>query len=233
MQEGNNDKLQTFTRKLGSPGSFLHRYEDHSNAGNRHSFASSSNATTTTTTTDHRSSMSSINSTGYYNYRKSSFDNPRDSLDSCDPQPYYHHHRYSISSISSSSSIIYPPQTQQPTNRATSANPTALFSILYITSSTKNEAVKYLNNTPPAMVHSTFPHGLAQVFLDNDQQCYKAYGVQQPEVIVIRPDGYVGTRVSMQYEDCFERLSLYFDSFLRLAVDMNTAAATVAAGYDF
>jgi hypothetical protein len=216
MQEANNDRLQSFTRKLGSPGSFLQRYENHSNGCNRHSFTSSSN-------TDHRSSMSSVNSTN----RKSSFDNPRDSFDSYDA--HTHHHRYSISSISSSSSIVYPPQ-QMATH---TSNCTALFSILYITSSTKNEATKYLTNTPPAMVHSTFPHGLAHVFLDHDQQCYKSYGVQLPEVVIIRPDGYVGTRVSMQYEDCFERLNLYFDSFLRPAVDMNTAAATVAAGYDF
>lgn len=229
MQETNNDKLQAFTRKLTSPSSFLYRYEDHSNAGNRSNFTSSSS---TITTTDHRSSMSSINSISYTN-RKSSLDTPRDSLDSYEP-----HHRYSISSISSSSSIVYPlqiEQKQQAANHTSGAHTTGLFSILYITSSTKNETVKYLNDTPPAMVHSTFPHGLDQVFLDHDQQCYKSYGVQKhrPEVVIIRPDDYIGTRVSMQYEDCFERLDSYFDSFLRPAVDMDTAAATVAAGFDF
>lgn len=107
----------------------------------------------------------------------------------------------------------------------------SLFAVLFICRSTKQEALQYLSHTPPSMVHTTFS-GLTNVFLDHDQQSYKTYAVKEPEVVVIRPDGYIGTRVLMD-DFCFKRLNLYFDSFLRPSVDMNSAAAVVAAGYDY
>lgn len=146
-----------------------------------------------------------------------SVDQPRrESLES-----FIDHTRFSTSSKSSHSSYQV-----MMSNR--------LFNIIFITSSGRNDAVKYLNNTPPATVHSTFPSGLSQVFLDHDGQCYKAYHIgKQNQAIVIRPDGYIGTRVSIvNEEDGFDRINRYFDSFLRPPVDMNTAAAVVAAGYD-
>ncbi|RCH89960.1 hypothetical protein CU098_006293 [Rhizopus stolonifer] len=151
-------------------------------------------------------SLSSISTcSSSFDFRKSSLDTPRTSFDS---------------------------QYQSPDNHSTSP----LFSMIFITSSCKNEATRYLNNTPPAIVHSTFPCGLAQVFIDHDQQCYKAYDIShhQPEVVVVRPDGYIGTRVTIDEDQdaSFERLCHYFDSFLRPFVDMNSAAAVVAAGYD-
>lgn len=136
-------------------------------------------------------------------------------------ESFIDHTRFSTSSMSSSSSY----------NQVVSSR---LFSMIFISSSSRSEAVKYLNNTPPATVHSTFPSGLTQVFLDHDGQCYKAYHVgKQNQAVVIRPDGYIGTRVSIvNEEEAFDRISRYFDSFLRPPVDMNTAAAVVAAGYD-
>ncbi|CEI89231.1 hypothetical protein RMCBS344292_03597 [Rhizopus microsporus] len=63
-----------------------------------------------------------------------------------------------------------------------------LFSIMFISNSTKQEANQYLTQTPPSVVHSTWPFGLDKVYLDHDQQCYKTYEIKQPEIIVIRPD---------------------------------------------
>ncbi|OBZ87619.1 Phenol 2-monooxygenase [Choanephora cucurbitarum] len=144
---------------------------------------------------------------------KSSLDTPRTSIDS---------HRHSASSDTYSSHALFS---------------APLFSCLFITSSCKKEAAKYLTDTPASVVHSTFPSGLAQVYLDHDQQCYKAYDIQlhRPEIVVIRPDGYIGTRVIIQPENeeqSFERLNMYFDSFLSPFVDMESAAAVVAASYD-
>ncbi|CEG67233.1 hypothetical protein RMATCC62417_03695 [Rhizopus microsporus] len=100
-----------------------------------------------------------------------------------------------------------------------------LFSIMFISNSTKQEANQYLTQTPPSVVHSTWPFGLDKVYLDHDQQCYKTYEIKQPEIIVIRPDGYIGTRV-----DNYDQLCLYFDSFLT-SPNEHSAAAVVAASY--
>lgn len=172
-----------------------------------------------------------------HRYERAHFDNNRNSVVSINSpiegrqsldQPrresfesYIDQSRFSTSTMSTNSSY-----NQVISNR--------LFSVLFISSSTRSEAMNYLNNTPPATVHSTFPSGLTQVFLDHDGQCYKAYNVgRQNKVIVIRPDGYIGTRVSIvNEEEAFDRINIYFDSFLRPPVDMNTAAAVVAAGYD-
>lgn len=210
------EKTRHFVKLLSLPTSFLQRYERAVTAHNNRSSIIS------TTTADHRSSISSSTSSKQQfgqqnntNGRKSSFDQPRrESFESAIDQS-----RFSMSTLSSSSTFHHP---QQP-----------LFSLLFVTSSARNDAVKYLNNTPPATVHSTFPCGLTQVLLDHDGQCYRAYNIKQNEVVVIRPDGYIGTRIPItQEEESFDRLNMYFDSFLRPPVDMNTAAAVVAAGYD-
>ncbi|KAI8090548.1 hypothetical protein BDF21DRAFT_490948 [Thamnidium elegans] len=199
------ERTRNFVKLLESPASFIHRYERaHSNRD-----------------TNNRNSTVSLNSPtaeSFYQGGRQSLDQPRrDSFESFVDQS-----RFSTSTMSSSSTY----------NHHAVSN--ALFSVLFISSSTRSEAVKYLNNTPPATVHSTFPSGLTQVFLDHDGQCYKAYNIgKQNEVIVIRPDGYIGTRAPiLKEEEGFEHVSLYFDSFLRPPVDMNTAAAVVAAGYD-
>lgn len=210
------EKTRHFVKLLSSPTSFLQRYERAVTAHNNRSSVIS------TTTADHRLSISSNTSSKQQHSqqnnasgRKSSFDQPRrESFESAVDQS-----RFSMSTLSSSSTFHHP---QQP-----------LFSLLFVTSSARNDAVKYLNNTPPATVHSTFPCGLTQVLLDHDGQCYRAYNIKQNEVVVIRPDGYIGTRIPItQEEQSFDRLNMYFDSFLRPPVDMNTAAAVVAAGYD-
>ncbi|CAO3642480.1 unnamed protein product [Mucor hiemalis] len=210
------EKTRHFVKLLSLPTSFLQRYERAVTAHNNRSSIIS------ITTADHRSSISSSTSSKQQfgqqnntNGRKSSFDQPRrESFESAIDQS-----RFSMSTLSSSSTFHHP---QQP-----------LFSLLFVTSSARNDAVKYLNNTPPATVHSTFPCGLTQVLLDHDGQCYRAYNIKQNEVVVIRPDGYIGTRIPItQEEESFDRLNMYFDSFLRPPVDMNTAAAVVAAGYD-
>ncbi|GAA5798628.1 hypothetical protein HPULCUR_004033 [Helicostylum pulchrum] len=203
------ERTRNFVKLLESPMSFIHRYERaHSNRD-----------------TNNRNSTVSLNSPTAESFYQSSgggrqsLDQPRrDSFESfVDPS------RFSTSTMSSSSTYNHHPAVSN-----------ALFSVLFISSSARSEAVKYFNNTPPATVHSTFPSGLTQVFLDHDGQCYKAYNVgKQSEVIVIRPDGYIGTRAPIvKEEEGFERVSMYFDSFLRPPVDMNTAAAVVAAGYD-
>lgn len=199
------EKTRNFVKLLESPASFIHRYERaHSNNDkNRNSIISLN---------------SPISATEPIYQGRQSFDQPRrESFES-----FVDQNRFSSSTLSSNSTYNHQPVSD------------GLFSILFVSSSSRNEAVKYLNNTPPATVHSTFPTGLTQVFLDHDGQCYKAYNIgKQNEVIVIRPDGYIGTRASIaKEEEGFERVSLYFDSFLRPPVDMNTAAAVVAAGYD-
>ncbi|KAI9300998.1 FAD binding domain-containing protein [Cunninghamella echinulata] len=112
-----------------------------------------------------------------------------------------------------------------------------LFSFLYITTSNKNEVIKCLNTTPSSIIHAAFPFGLDKVYLDHDHQCHKAYNVslgknKSPTMVVIRPDGYIGTRVKLNDDQDVGRLDTYFDSFLRPHVDMTSAAAVVADDYD-
>ncbi|KAI9473723.1 MAG: hypothetical protein EXX96DRAFT_640963 [Benjaminiella poitrasii] len=245
IENVHENNIYRFVRQLvGSSSSFIYRYydEDHpkndllakETADSRSHYyskdTSSSNSTLTLSRSNSssqpkRASISDINSRQPQHSRKASIieDNtsPRGSVDSNRTvSSNCYDHRYSTSSMS----LLHFQQQQQLSS---------MFSILFITSSTKSEAIKYLNNTPPAMVHSTFPSGLSQVLLDHDQQCYKAYGIKQPEVIIIRPDGYIGTRLALsQDQNSVEQLNMYFDSFLRVPVDMNSAAAVVAADYD-
>ncbi|KAG1057597.1 hypothetical protein G6F43_000578 [Rhizopus delemar] len=129
-------------------------------------------------------------------------------------RPAGHHHQRSSSSLP-----LYHPEEH-------AVNQQDMFSILFISNSTKQEATHYLHTTPPSIVHSTFPYGLDKIFLDHDQQCYKAYGVTSvPEVIVIRPDGYIGTRLGYDYD----ALCMYLTLFLTTEA---SAAAVVAAHYD-
>lgn len=200
------ERTKNFVKLLESPVSFIHRYE------RAHLSRDNNNRNSTV-------SLNSPTTESFFQSGRQSLDQPRrDSFESFADQS-----RFSTSTMSSSSTYNHQ-----------SGVSNALFSILFVSSSARSEAVKYLNNTPPATVHSTFPSGLTQVFLDHDGQCYKAYNVgKQSEVIVIRPDGYIGTRAPIaKEEEGFERVSMYFDSFLRPPVDMNTAAAVVAAGYD-
>ncbi|KAI8326756.1 hypothetical protein BD560DRAFT_442619 [Blakeslea trispora] len=151
------------------------------------------------------------------------------------PPSLYTHSRYSFGAKSLSSISTASSDQKLPTDTPSFSTP--LFTTLFVASSCKSDAIKYLNSTPPGLVHSTFPSGLAQVFLDHDQQCYKAYDIrpQRPEIVVVRPDGYIGTRVKIQpdnEEKSFECLNMYFDSFLSSYVDMESAAAVVAASYD-
>ncbi|CAO3633387.1 unnamed protein product [Cunninghamella blakesleeana] len=116
-------------------------------------------------------------------------------------------------------------------------NSPRLFSFLYITTSSKNEVIKCLNTTPSSIIHAAFPFGLDKVYLDHDYQCHTAYNVlpgkhKSPTMVVIRPDGYIGTRVKLNDDDDVGRLDAYFDSFLRPHVDMSSAAAVVADAYD-
>ena len=210
------EKTRHFVKLLTSSASFFQRYERAHENTHRTSIAFS----------DPRSSISSTSSKQhYYGTRKTSLDQPRPSFDQPPRSSFDSVHsdtnRFSMSTMSSSTTFHHPSQ-QQP-----------LFSLLFVSNATRSDAVHYLNNTPPATVHSTFPCGLTQVLLDHDGQCYRAYNIKQDEVIVIRPDGYIGTRLPMQQpEECFQKLNLYFDSFLRPPVDMSTAAAVVAAGFD-
>jgi hypothetical protein len=209
------EKIQTFHKLLDSPTSFYHRYSDESFF---------KHATSSPLYIHHRASVSSLaslnnvqqhykagsTSSSHIPYRKSVSSDHRDSSS-------FEEDRRSSSDSSSTS--------------ASTSEKNQLFSLLFVSSSTKNEALQFLTTTHPSIVHTCFPDGLAKVFLDHDQQCYKAYDVKQNlEIVVIRPDGYIGTRV--HEPDSFDQLCMYFDSFLRPPVDMYTAAAVVAAGYD-
>lgn len=221
------EKTKNFVKLLMSPVSFLYRFERAITSRDHHRNSMVSIGSPTADRADRRLSVlsNSSNSGG----RKSFEQQRRNSNDSssytADPT------RFSMSTMSSASSYN--------NNHLLAQQQRSLFSILFISNSNKSEAVKYLNNTPPATVHSTFPSGLAQVFLDHDGQCYKAYNInkkqQGTEVVVVRPDGYIGARVPIlqgQEEEGFDRLSHYFNAFLRPPVDMNSAAAVVAAGYE-
>ncbi|KAI7892421.1 FAD binding domain-containing protein [Mucor mucedo] len=199
-------KVGTFVRLMESPGSFIYRYERGGHL--------------TTIGENNNNNNNNRNSVISFDGVRRSVDQPRrESFES-----FLDHTRFSTSSMSSSSA-----------GSSLGVISNRLFNVIFISSSGRNDAVKYLNNTPPATVHSTFPCGLSQVFLDHDGQCYKAYHVgKENHAVVIRPDGYIGTRVSIENkeEEAFERINRYFDSFLRPPVDMNTAAAVVAADYE-
>ncbi|KAI9030670.1 FAD binding domain-containing protein [Phycomyces nitens] len=106
-----------------------------------------------------------------------------------------------------------------------------LFNFIYITTSTKTQVSKFLSDTPPSVVNNTFPCSLSNVYLDHDQQCHSAYSIPKPTIVVVRPDGYIGTRVKISEHNDIHKLNNYFDAFLRPSADMFSAAAVVAADY--
>ncbi|KAI9317278.1 FAD binding domain-containing protein [Dichotomocladium elegans] len=104
-----------------------------------------------------------------------------------------------------------------------------LFSIIYITSSSRQQASQFLSETMPGTIRSMFPRGLDHVYFDHDNQTHSLYSISEPTVVVIRPDNYIGTRIKIPGQ--VERLSSYFDTFLIPPVDLDSAAADVAADF--
>lgn len=157
---------------------------------------------------------------------RSSFDQPRPSIDT-------YTYRRARSTCSTTA-----PATSSIINNNNDKG--ALFSFLYITTSTRTEVTKFLNDTKPSIVHATFPFGLDTVYLDHDRDCHTAYRAAtlpatsnyRPTIVVVRPDGYISARVELQNDTDFEKLDQYFDSFLRPPIDMTSAAAMAADFYD-
>ncbi|KAI7847834.1 FAD binding domain-containing protein [Circinella umbellata] len=218
--------LQRFRRHLEEPHSFIQRYEKlHSN----HPLVSSSwifdeptkrSSTLSLSSVSHRSSVSSNTNNRFLispphspvSTVRSSLDQPR-STSSFD---------FQRPSCDTSNTVM--------TNLAPSAS---LFSFLYITSSSRIEIGKFLSDTKPGVVHAAFPLGLDKVYLDHDQQAHSLYNIKDtPSVVVVRPDGYIGTCVHLQHDYDFEKLDVYFDAFLRPPIDMTSAAAMAADFYD-
>ncbi|KAI9281020.1 hypothetical protein BY458DRAFT_499342 [Sporodiniella umbellata] len=100
----------------------------------------------------------------------------------------------------------------------------SLFSLLVISPASRQEAQLYLEQTSLPVIQTHFPCGLQKVFLDHDQQCYKAYEMHSPGVVLIRPDGFIGTRLLLDYS----LLTLYLRSIFTLE---QNAASVFAAGY--
>ncbi|KAI8139269.1 FAD binding domain-containing protein [Fennellomyces sp. T-0311] len=119
------------------------------------------------------------------------------------------------------------PQTPPPPLPAT-GSPLHLFSFIYITSSTKQQVNELLTTKPPQTIHSLFPQGLERLYIDHDNSSHLAYGIDEPAVVVVRPDGYIGMRTQIDKADL---LNGYFDSFMIPPVDLDSAAADVANDY--
>lgn len=197
--------LQKFRRHLEEPQSFVQQYEPISSS--RLSIGQWSNHPRASVSSSHRSSSESTL------FSLSPPASPitlssvgRTSLD---------HHKTSLS-------MIQPP----------SSSSTSLFSFMYITASSKAEALQFLTSTNPALVHATFPMGLERVYIDHDRQSHTVFGIKSPSVIVVRPDGYIGASFNLQYDKELEKLDSYFDAFLRPPIDMTCAAALAADYYD-
>lgn len=157
---------------------------------------------------------------------RSSFDQPRPSLDT-----FTYRRAHSTCSTTT-------PATSSTINNNNDKG--ALFSFLYITTSTRTEVTKFLSDTKPSIVHATFPFGLDTVYLDHDRDCHTTYRAatlpatnnHRPTIVVVRPDGYISARVELHNDTDFERLDQYFDSFLRPPIDMTSAAAMAADFYE-
>ncbi|KAI9490181.1 FAD binding domain-containing protein [Zychaea mexicana] len=136
----------------------------------------------------------------------------------------------SVSSIASSP-LPPAPQSSPPPTPAT-ASPLRLFSFLYITSSTRQQVQELLSNNSDSFMHSLFPKGLERLYIDHDNLTHSAYGINsnEPMIVVIRPDGYIGMRACI---DQVDRLNDYFDAFMIPPVDLDSAAADVANDYLF
>ncbi|KAI9314828.1 FAD binding domain-containing protein [Dichotomocladium elegans] len=249
--------LQRFRRHLEEPHSFIQRYEKLSypfghiiNSSNTTTssfqqqqqlllqqengsrWGSSNSATRSSYTSSLNSSKTSLRLSSCFSPPtsptstngtiRSSIDQPRPSLDSAlDRCPSTARPSISAGTNNNNTSAPHP----------SSSN--ALFSFLYITSSSRTDVSKFLSVTQPAVVHATFPLGLDRVYLDHDQHSHSAFDIKQcPTVIVIRPDGYICARIELQNDLDFDRLDQYFDVFLRPPVDMTSAAALAADYYD-
>ncbi|KAI8379237.1 FAD binding domain-containing protein [Radiomyces spectabilis] len=240
--------LHTLKRHLDSPQSFVHRYEKspqyfHSNEPSIYSHPLARRSTQSVLAARRisgssvLSDTSLIRSSSLNTYRSISTGPSLNPMTSSAAQGRHNTPRLSTSQRTSSrrhssesssghdmaSSDVF--EAELPLDES-------LFSFLYITSSTKQDVAKFLTQTPPAIVHAAFPLGLDKVYLDHDQQSYTAYQIKRPTVLVVRPDGYIGARISPQTEDDFHRLDVYFDHFLRPPVDLYSSAAVVAADYD-
>ncbi|KAI8137559.1 FAD binding domain-containing protein [Fennellomyces sp. T-0311] len=204
--------LQRFRRHLEESHSFVQRYEKLNSSHPLLSAAwmfeeTNKRSSTMSLSSISRSSISS-NNRFFYSPPTSPVSTARTSLD----QPR------------STSSFDFRP----PDVTTTASN---MFTFTYITSSSKTEIIKFLSDTKPAIVHATFPLGLDKVYLDHDQQSHTLYNIKTPSVVIVRPDGYIGTTISINDLN-FEKLDTYFDTFLRPPIDMTSAAAMAADYYD-
>ncbi|ORZ03664.1 FAD binding domain-domain-containing protein [Syncephalastrum racemosum] len=133
---------------------------------------------------------------------------------------------------SGSSYFKFPPEDLPPPPLPLTATPSSLFSFVYITTSNRHEVNDFVASTAPMSIHAAFPFGLERVYLDHDNQTHIAYNAneqQGPVVAILRPDGYIGARARVH--DQMHDLTSYFDRFLTPPVDLDSAAADVAADF--
>lgn len=135
----------------------------------------------------------------------------------------------SSSSTTTSSSrlsrLFFPWTNRTPSDSSHSSsnsNSSRLFRFLYITSSDRRQVAQYLDSTASFF----FSSSLASVYLDHDHQSHSAYAIEEPTVVVVRPDGYVGVRARIRHQ--LHLLTQYFERFLVLSIDLDTAVADVA-----
>ncbi|KAI8062131.1 hypothetical protein BC940DRAFT_309604 [Gongronella butleri] len=141
------------------------------------------------------------------------------------------------SSASSSSSA---PLATLPLHYASSAgdhgDTAPLFSFTYLTVSPKPVCSAFIAEQTPQALDQLFPAGLDRVFLDHDHQAHSLYtedDQQAPLAVVIRPDGYIGAKFSLNDDKQLYQMNRYFDGFLLPIVDMHSAAAMVANDFIF
>lgn len=138
----------------------------------------------------------------------------------------------SWSSASSHSTVSVPSLSSSTTTPCTAHNmPSSLFSFIYITSSSRQEVADFLSVTPTNIVRHMFPHGLDRLYLDHDNQSHSSYNVNEPTLVIVRPDDYMGARIRLPCQ--LQGLSRYFERFMVPPVDMDSAAADVAADFYF
>lgn len=138
----------------------------------------------------------------------------------------------SWSSASSHSTVSVPSLSSSNTAPCTTSSmPSSLFSFVYITSSTRQEVADFLSITPPNILRHMFPHGLERLYLDHDNQAHSSYSINEPTLVIVRPDDYMGARIRLPCQ--LPGLGRYFDRFMVPPVDMDSAAADVAADFYF
>ncbi|KAI7874592.1 FAD/NAD(P)-binding domain-containing protein [Lichtheimia hyalospora FSU 10163] len=137
----------------------------------------------------------------------------------------------SWSSTSSHSTVSVPSLSSNSTTCTSSNMPSSLFSFVYITSSTRQEVADFLSITPTTILRHMFPHGLERLYLDHDNQAHSSYNVNEPTLVIVRPDDYMGARIRLPCQ--LPGLGRYFERFMVPPVDMDSAAADVAADFYF